>query len=148
MLRATRSCVRFAARGCGFEAGASCAWASPAVAQSIRPGRQRLTSPDPSRAPGQWPSHAEARRRSWSVYRESIRDSFPTVAVPTPPESPRDSLPSVTRLSGPGPDPWLCVLASQRVCLYREEGYALILYSAVNPIDIFQENLTPGALGH
>ena len=65
-----------------------------------------------------------------------------------PPESARDSLPSVARLSGPVPDPWLCALASQRVCLYREEGYALILYSTVNPIGILQENLTPGALGH
>jgi len=46
------------------------------------------------------------------------------------------------------PDPWLCVLASQRVCLYREEGYALICCCAVNPIGILQENLTPGALGH
>src|SRR5207237_9732592 len=28
--------------------------------------------------------------------------------------------PSATRLSGVPPDPWLCVPASRRVCLYRE----------------------------
>src|SRR5436305_13444767 len=28
--------------------------------------------------------------------------------------------PSATRLSGLRPDPWLCVPASRRVCLYRE----------------------------
>src|SRR5438477_8626894 len=29
-------------------------------------------------------------------------------------------VPSVTRLSGACPDPWFCVPASRRVCLYRE----------------------------
>src|SRR5262247_3851387 len=76
-----------------------------------------------------------------------MRDTFPVVAAPTPPESPWDSLPSIARLSGLGPDPWLCVLASWRVCLSREEGYALILFSAVHPIGIRQGNLTPGAPG-
>src|SRR2546425_4015018 len=33
----------------------------------------------------------------------------------------RSPVPSVTRPSGEWPDPWLCVPASRRVCLYREE---------------------------
>src|SRR3990172_8439049 len=36
------------------------------------------------------------------------------------PGEPLVSLPSVTRLSGAWPDPWLCVPASRRVCPYRE----------------------------
>src|SRR5207253_6300923 len=32
--------------------------------------------------------------------------------------------PSVARLSGPLPDPWLCVPASRRVCLFREGLFA------------------------
>src|SRR2546426_1650417 len=34
----------------------------------------------------------------------------------------RSPVPSVTRPSGEWPDPWLCVPASRRGCLYREEG--------------------------
>jgi len=57
------------------------------------------------------------------------------VAESLPPqEHAHAALPSVTRLSGPVPDPWLCVPASQRVCLYREEGSALTHHCRVCPI--------------
>ena len=39
---------------------------------------------------------------------------------PHVPGEPSLSLPSVARLSGPTPDPWLCVPASRRVCPCRE----------------------------
>jgi hypothetical protein len=35
------------------------------------------------------------------------------------------SSPSATRLSGNEPDPWLCVPASRRVCLFREGVFAM-----------------------
>ncbi len=41
------------------------------------------------------------------------------------PGEPSVSLPSVARLSGPWPHPWLCVPASRRVCPYREGVSAL-----------------------
>jgi hypothetical protein len=46
---------------------------------------------------------------------------------------------SVTRLSGPMPDPWLCAPASRRVCLFRE---GVFVWS-----DVLQCSYPPGTSG-
>src|SRR6266849_826989 len=83
---------------------------------------QRLAITAPRRAPGQRHSNEGTSRRCWDMRLGCMKDSFAIAEVPTPQEDACDSLSSVARLSGPLPDPWLCVPASQRVCHYREEG--------------------------
>src|SRR3989475_1703833 len=63
---------------------------------------------------------ASSPRSSRAVLPRDIESLLPR-RTPRSRGARRSPVPSVTRPSGEWPDPWLCVPASRRVCLYREE---------------------------
>src|SRR2546426_4388830 len=64
---------------------------------------------------------ASSPRSSRAVLPRDIESLLPR-RTPRSRGARRSPVPSVTRPSGEWPDPWLCVPASRRVCLYRGEG--------------------------